>query len=309
MEIKEIEFENYGKCVQITNGIISAAVTIDFGPRIISFGFYGGENLLYTDPERKYAVAAGKDVPFGENSSAFYYYGGHRLWLNPRRPGQSIYPDNSAVVYSILPDGVAFLAPKQKTTDLQAGFEIIMGEDASDIMVVHTAKNCSKEEQTCGLWPITMVKPGGIVILPQNTDGSDLGHPNRSVVLWPETNIRDSRVFFGNRFITIRHEAGNEIPFKIGTNNVLGWMVYVCHDFTIMKRYVHTPQAVYPDFGCSSEVRLRSDFVELQSLSPLFRIESNAGIKHVENLSIFHTMNSVDPEDEDGIAKYVENLK
>ena len=309
MEIKEIEFENYGKCVQIANGIISAVVTIDFGPRIISLGYYGGENLLYNDLERKYTVDAGKDVPFGENSSAFYYYGGHRLWLNPRRSGQSIYPDNSPVVYSILPDGVAFLAPKQRTTDLQAGFEIIMGEDASDIMVVHTVKNCSKEPQTCGLWPITMVNPGGIVILPQNTDGSDLSHPNRSIVLWPETNIRDKRVFFGNRFVTIRHEAGSQAPFKMGTNNVLGWMVYVCHDFTIMKRYVHTPQATYPDFGCSSEVRLRPDFVELQSLSPLFRIEPNAGIKHVENLSIFRTLNSVDPTDEDVIAKYVENLK
>ncbi len=309
MEIKEIEFENYGKCVRITNGIISAVVTIGVGPRIISFGYCDGENLLYNDLERKYSVPAGKDVPFGENSSAFYYYGGHRLWLNPRRPGQSIYPDNSPVVYSVLPDGVSFQAPKQKTTDLQAGFEIIMGEDASDIMVVHTVKNCSKEPQACGLWAITMVRPDGVAILPQNTDGSDLGHPNRSVVFWPETNIRDGRVFFGNRFITIRHEAGNETPFKMGINNVPGWMAYVRHDFTIMKRYVHTPQAVYPDFGCSSEVRLRSDFAELQSLSPVYRIEPNARIKHVENLSIFHTPNSVDPTDEDGIAKYVENLK
>ena len=47
-EIKELEFENYGNCLSVSNGMIEAVVTIDVGPRIIYFGFIGGENVLTT---------------------------------------------------------------------------------------------------------------------------------------------------------------------------------------------------------------------------------------------------------------------
>lgn len=309
MEIKEIDYENFGKCVKISNGIIDVVVTIDFGPRIISFGFSGNENLFYNDIDRKHTISIDNPELTGENDNVFYYYGGHRLWLSPERSSKTIYPDNAPVVYSILPDGVSFTQPKQKTTNIQAGFEIIMGEDAADIMVVHTAKNYSKEPQACGLWPITMLKGDGLIVLPQNTDTNNSYRPNRTLVYWPGTDIRDERIFYSNRFVTIKHKHDNAKPLKIGTNNVFGWAAYVGHNYTFMKRYVHSSQAVYPDFGSSCEINIQQDFIELQSLSPMYRIEPGQGIKHVENLSVFHTRNSVDPEDEDGIARYIDNLK
>lgn len=308
MEIKEIDFENFGKCVKISNGIIDVVVTIDFGPRIIYFGFSENGNLFYNDTERQYKIATeNPEWKDGENS-AFYYYGGHRLWLSPERSSKTIYPDNAPVVYSILPDGVSFLPPRPKGSGIQAGFEVIMGEDAADIMVVHTAKNCSKEPRPCGLWPVTMLKGGGLVILPQNTDSNNSYRPNRALVFWPGTDVRDRRIFYGNRFLTVRHDPDGERPMKIGSNNVLGWVAYLSHDFTFMKRYVHNPQAVYPDFGSSCEIAVRKDFVEIQSLSPMYRLEPGQEIKHVENLSVFHTKDGVDPKDEDGIARYIEEL-
>lgn len=309
MEIKEIDFESFGKCVKISNGIIDVIVTIDFGPRIISFGFSGSENLFYVDADQKYKIAVENQNLSDEHDHTFYYYGGHRLWLSPERSAKTIYPDNVPVVYSILPDGVSFVQPKQKTTCIQAGFEIIMGEDAADIMVVHTAKNCSKETKPCGLWPITMLKGNGLVILPQNTDNNNSYRPNRALVYWPGTDICDERIFYGNRFVTVRHDQKDDRPLKIGINNVFGWAAYVRHNYTFMKRYVHSSQAVYPDFGSSCEIGLQKDFIELQSLSPMYRIEPGQGIKHVENLSVFQTRNSVDPKDESGIARYIENLK
>ena len=48
--VKEIEsFKEYGKCVSISNGVIEALVTIDLGPRIISFGYVGGTNFMSSD--------------------------------------------------------------------------------------------------------------------------------------------------------------------------------------------------------------------------------------------------------------------
>ena len=51
-EIKELEFENYGNCLSVSNGMIEAVVTIDVGPRIIYFGFIGGESEPGIPPRR-----------------------------------------------------------------------------------------------------------------------------------------------------------------------------------------------------------------------------------------------------------------
>ena len=56
IEIKEKDFEYYGNCVHITNGIIEVIVTIDVGPRIVRFGYVGGENMLYNDLQRSYVT-------------------------------------------------------------------------------------------------------------------------------------------------------------------------------------------------------------------------------------------------------------
>jgi hypothetical protein len=312
VEIKETEYENYGKCVLLTNGIIRVIVTIALGPRIVFFGFSDGENVLFDDLEREYFRA---DDPASGKSSTFYLYGGHRLtnkkWSFSRKPrmGPLFYPDNSPVVYTLLPDGVSFLPPRQKNTEIQTGFEIVMGEDASDVMIVHTAKNCSKEVQTFGLRSSTMFDGGGTVLVPQNGDIDEPVQPNRTLALWPKTDIRDRRIFFGNRFFTFTHDVQEERPLRVGINDVLGWVAYVGPKYTVMKRYVHNPQAPYPDFGCSMEVGFRKNYAEITSLSPIFRVEPGEGIKHVENLSLSQTRNSVNPIDEEGIASYINHIK
>lgn len=306
LEIKEIDYKNFGKCVLLTNGIIGVVVTIDFGPRVIEFGFCDKENLFYQDTKRTCKIEPDSGV---NSEQTFYYYGGHRLWLSTERPAKAVLPDNAPVVYSILPESVRFSAPRQKGSNFQTGFEIFMGEDTSDIMVVHTAKNTAKEAQPCGLWPITMLKGEGVVILPQNSDTSDHCRPNRAVVLWPGTEIHDERLFIGNRFLTICKTSEDKAPLKIGCNNILGWAAFVAPHYTFIKRYVHDVQAVYPDFGSSCEVDCQKDFVEIQSMSPMYRVEPGQEIKHVENLSLYQTPNCVNPNNEEDIQRYISNLK
>ena len=40
---KEIQYENYGRCLQINNDKAGIVVTIDFGPGIIRYSFVDGE--------------------------------------------------------------------------------------------------------------------------------------------------------------------------------------------------------------------------------------------------------------------------
>lgn len=308
-EVKEIQFENYGRCVQISNGLVDVVVTIEFGPRIVRFGFVNEPNVLYNDLNRKYvnrdpllAERYGKDA-------AFYSYGGHRVWLSPERMPETYYPDNDPVVYGVQPDGVSFTPGRQKRNEMQLGFEVLLGDDATDIMVVHSAKNCSKEKQTCALWAVTMLPAGGVEVIPQNSlPCANPLSPNRVIAVWPVTDLKDPRISVSNRFITVRADPQRDDPLKIGTNDLAGWAAYRSNGFTLIKRYVHSSQAAYPDYGCSYETCVCGDYVEMQTLSPLYSIEPGEGIRHVENLSLFKTEESW-PEDDDAIDSYFADLK
>nr|WP_319488327.1 hypothetical protein [uncultured Caproiciproducens sp.] len=309
IEIKETEYENYGRCLRLSNGLIDVIVTIEFGPRIVRFGFIDEANILYNDLERRNFINSESMMERYGKDAAFYHYGGHRVWLSPEKMPETYYPDNEPVVYGILPEGVSFTPPRQKSNDIQLSFEVIIGEGTTDIMVVHSVKNCSKEKQTYALWALTMVKSGGVEVIPVSKDGGNALLPNRILSVWPYTDIQDNRLFFGNRFLTVRHDGGNPNALKLGVNNTLGWASYTNGKYTLVKRYVHNAQAAYPDHGCSYETYVCGDFVEMESLSPLYSIEPGEGIRHVENLSLMKEPFPCDPADEDAIEKFSAHFK
>lgn len=307
VEIKEVEYENYGKCVLITNGIIEAYVTIDVGPRIIRFGFVEGPNLLFTDLERKCIFSNELIDDYYGKGKTFYLYGGHRLWISPESMPETYYPDNRPVMYSILPDGVRFTPPQQEENELQLSIEIIMNADANDIMIVHTAQNLSREARRFSLWGITQLGQGGLEIFPQNDADTGL-LPNRLNVLWPYSKRSDPRFFFGDRFITLRQDPGNSDAFKIGTNNFAGWVAYVNDGCVFVKRYVHDHDHVYPDYGASFETYTNENFLEMETLSPLYEVDTKETVRHVENWSLFRAPEAPVADDEAALQAFMEQL-
>ena len=47
ISIKEVNDINYGRCIDISNGIVDVSVTIDYGPRIIRYCPKNMKNLFY----------------------------------------------------------------------------------------------------------------------------------------------------------------------------------------------------------------------------------------------------------------------
>ena len=45
--IKEINYENYGSCISMSNQTIEMIVTVEKGPRIVYLGFIGEENVYF----------------------------------------------------------------------------------------------------------------------------------------------------------------------------------------------------------------------------------------------------------------------
>lgn len=75
MSIKEIHTEEFGHCVLVENNDLQLAVTIDYGPRIVSVTKNGGRNLIYHD-----------------NDPEFNRCHGHKMRLTVDRPSNGVYP-------------------------------------------------------------------------------------------------------------------------------------------------------------------------------------------------------------------------
>lgn len=286
LNTKEIEYKNFGKCISIDNGIIEAIITIDVGPRIISFRFCDGENVLYTDERRTYAYDDESIRNYYGETSVCYNYGGHRFTTIPEDMPYSFYPDNEPVVYSLLTNGVEFAPPIQRCNDIALSIEVLMNPDASDIMVVHSLKNHSENTKLLGLSGATDMAPGGLLIVPQNTNSTNEYLPNRSFALWSYSRLDDDRVFMGNKYITVKQDENIRDKFKIGTNNHSNWASYLNKGVSFTKNYVHNKKAKYPDYNSSFEVMADGNMLEIKSLSPLYEIEPEEITRHVENWSL-----------------------
>ena len=50
----ELNYKNFGKCIKLDNSTASIIITVDVGPRIISYCLNGKENMLLEDVDREF---------------------------------------------------------------------------------------------------------------------------------------------------------------------------------------------------------------------------------------------------------------
>ena len=125
---------------------------------------------------------------------------------------------------------------------------------------------------------------------------------------WYTVVIYDTIKDMHSDFMTVQQDASMDYPFKIGYNNMQGWISYVNGNTVLSKRYVHDAKAVYPDNDASSQVYCSKDFLELTVQSPLYRIEPEDTVKHVENFSLFHTTITEKPNNNEAYQTFLETL-
>ena len=303
VNVKTAEYENYGKCLVISNGIIETYVTVDVGPRVIKAGLIGGTNVFWNDLNRE-MTKSGKlmDNTFYKGS-AWNIYGGHRLWISPEHDCRSYYPDNDPVKYEITEKGAIFTPDPQKTVNVAHSIEIIMNDDCT-LSIIHHVKNISSKAKTFAPWALSVLAPGGFEIIPQpQTDTGLLG--NRVLALWPYSNMADNRVCWGKDYITLKQDTNIEIPFKFGINNEFGWGAYILDDLLFVKRYNHNPDGTYPDFGVSYETYTNKYFLEAETLGELADVASNETVSHTEIWEFIKVDDIPDPKDLSAVNEFV----
>jgi len=277
IQIQNVKDAIWGSCVHMTNGIVELLVTVDFGPRVISFSRVGMENMFHTDSEKKPLW-----TPFEEfNGDDFKLYGGHRLWISPEVLPRCYHPDNKPVTCTPIEGGMTFTAAPETWAGIQKSISIRLDENNPSVSLMHTITNVGAWDIEAALWSITMMAAGGKSVIPMPNRQTGVLH-NRTLSLWDYSDMNDSRVYWGKDYITIKQDTAAEKPFKVGLNGDHGWGAYFNKNQMFIKFFEPVNDGMYPDGGCSYESYTNNLMLEAETLSELMILEPGTSATHLE---------------------------
>jgi hypothetical protein len=281
-------------CVPLENAAISLLVTQSVGPRVISLRFNGGDNLFAEIPDFVTERPDGK---------IFHFYGGHRLWHAPENMPRTYALDDELVEIVPTHNSLSAIQKIEAENGINKAIRISLVENKPQVIVRHMLTNRGPWPVECAPWSITQFRTGGVAILPQSQEQTDV-LPNRSLALWPYTDLASPQVYWGNRYILVHAEI--EGPFKVGFPNPRGWLGYWLDGTLFVKRAAFDAKAAYYDFGSSSECYCNDRFLELETLAPIETLSSGESITHTETWELY--ANVAYPKDEDSVQEIVEQL-
>ena len=246
-------------------------VTTSVGPRVLGLTGLEG-NLMAVLPD------AGLELHDGDR---FAFIGGHRLWAAPEIPEVTYQPDDRPCAATEVEGGVRVEAP----TDGAGLAKAISVRPAEGGWTVdHEIRNASSHPVTVAAWAITQLRPGGRATLPLPPRGSG-PQADRSLVLWPYTDLADPRVHLERRAVTLRSEPGGP-ALKLGIAPGYGALTYRIGGQVFEKRIDIDPAATYADRGAALQVYLCDDFCELETLGPLRSLEPGEIVTHREHWTL-----------------------
>ena len=291
---EKINYGGWPNCIRLCNDEIELIVTTDVGPRIIRFGFIDKQNFFYLSAEDS-GRTGGKD---------WRIYGGHRLWLAPEVIPFTYYPDNEPVSYTYSDPILKLTQARETKSGIVKEMEITLSMAQNQVTVLHRLINQNHSDIELAPWALSVMAPGGRAILPQEPYGEGDDHllPARSLALWHYTKMNDPRWNWGEKYIQAIQDPSKSSEQKIGVMNKQGWSAYYLNGEVFIKQFAFDPAAVYPDYGCNNEIYINGNFLEIESLGPLIKIQPQAIIEHTEWWSLCKV---VADESEESIDKNI----
>ena len=279
VKIEKTAYKGWPNCYRISNGDVDLIVTGDIGPRVMRYGFVGGQNLF-----KEFAESLGKS---GE--PAWVARGGHRLWAAPEDAVKTYAPDNSPEHIEIQGGVLTATEPVEKLTGLEKQISVRLAGSGTAVEVRHRLRNMGDKDVELAPWSLTMMAQGGTGIEgfpPRGHHPHDLA-PTNPLVMSAYTDLSDPRWHFTKKYMALRQDPHAAEPQKLGSFNHDTWMAYLLGSDLFLKRATApgTPRE-YPDMGCSFETFSSADFLELETLGRMVRLKPGASVEHVEHWSL-----------------------
>jgi len=291
VKIEKIEYKGWPNCYRVSNGKIEIIVTGDVGPRVIRFGFLGGQNVFKEYPEQM----------GGTKEEKFQLRGGDRVWKAPEDPVATWAPDNVPVEIHITENGLIARAPVEPLTSLQKEIEVSVATSETTVTVIHRITNRSLFSLEFAPWALTMMAQGGTAVSgfpPRGHHPANLEATN-PLTMWAYTNFADPRWKFTRKYLMLRQDPNNKEAQKLGMFNPDTWAAYVLNNEAFVKRTSPDPTKTYPDFGASFETFTNNEFLEVESLGPLGVVRQGQTVELIEHWGLFRNVLLKDWDDDE----------
>jgi hypothetical protein len=286
--IEKVEYKGWKNNLKLDNGDVELIVTLDVGPRVISYKLTSGKNVL-----KEYEDQLGKS---GE--SEWMIRGGHRLWTSPEDTTRTYALDNAPVSYRELgPASVRLTPPPDAANGIQKEIDLTIKSTGTRVTLVHRITNVGTAPTELAVWSLSVMAPGGMEILPlpprrphpgsvKNARSAADFAPSLLISAWPFTDFQDPRWHFGSKFITLTQDAKRGAT-KLGLAQKPGVAGYLNAGTLFVKRFEYRDGQHYPDNGVNYETFTNEDMLEMESLGPLITLAPGKAVEHVETWDLF----------------------
>jgi hypothetical protein len=287
--VDTVEYKGWKNNLRLANAEAELIVTLDVGPRVICYRLASGVNVF-----REFSHELGKS---GE--ADWRARGGHRLWAGPEDLTRTYAPDNRPVAHKLLgPGSVRLTQAPDAEYGIQKEIDLTLAPEGSRVSAVHRITNVGNKATELTAWALTLMAQGGVEIIPlppkrphpgppENARSAADYAPDQTLILWPFFDFSDPRWTFGKRFLTLRQDPKATGPTKIGLAHRGGWVGYLNAGTLFVKRVAFVEGKTYPDGGVNIETFSNADVLEIESLSPLTRLEPGANVESVEEWELF----------------------
>ena len=292
ISINKVNYQGWANCWQVSNGEVELLLTGDVGPRVMRYGFAGGQNFF-----KEFADQMGKT---GE--TAWQPRGGHRVWIAPEDIVKSYAPDNAPVAIAMQDGAITCTGPVEALTGMEKKITVKMAESGTDVELVHEIRNAGAVPYHLAPWSLTMLAQGGTGIhgFPPRGTHPEMLEPTNPLVMWAFTHLDDPRWRLSRKYLVLRQDPNNTNPQKLGTYNRHTWGAYLLNGELFVKRYEAIAGAAdYPDFGCSFETFTNAEILELETLGPLTTLGPGQSVSHTERWSAHRNVHLTTWSDEE----------
>jgi hypothetical protein len=244
-------------------------VPISYGPRVLGLRLANGPQLFARlDP----GVAI--DRPEGP---PYRFRGGHRLWAGPENPPLTYAPDDHHCEVARGPETLRIVGPVDAAG---MGKEMVINRDGGDLVIEHVLSNQSQALLRVAPWAITQFRLGGVALMPVASCEPGGLQADRSLSLWPYTDLSDSRLHWRQAGVAIEARPGPPVKLGAGPNPArLGYFIDGC----LFVKYLPPPGAgEYQDRGAVGQVYLDHRFCELESVGEVAFLSPGDSVRHSE---------------------------
>lgn len=237
--------------VKCTAGQHTMVIGISAGPRILSFGCDGGENMLYEDQT-------------GFGVGAWRMYGGHRFTIAPE--GEDSYEPDNAPCEVAMEDKAIHVTARQRSNGLILSL-VISESSQGGFCIDHVLLNNGSMDWEGALWAITCIPRFNVL------SGSC---KTKRINFWPGTDA--SRWKQSNGFITV---DDGDFRGKAGWYSAAPGLMAIGRSgtFTITSPDQAAPELCV-DNGSNVEVFVCAGWAELETLSEKYTIAPGGSATH-----------------------------